>query len=144
MNEIMTKDPTTERLVKEIGLRTFADRYLDRDEEREVVRIANQLGVNEGEAAAIIVNACAETGIVREAVVRDTIRITLAYVHEKIDRAAFDVVVATGINKANKTLSEREVQRMVVAIMEETQRANVKRGWFSNWYVELKRELGIA
>ena len=140
----MTDDPSTDRLVKEIGLRTFADHYLDRDEEREVVRIAGQIGLSEIEAHAAIANFCHETGIVREAEIRDAIRAKLSSVSGKIDRAAFDEIVVDAIDFCKKTLLERDVQRMVVSAMEETHRTNVKHGWFSNWFKDLKRELGVV
>jgi hypothetical protein len=33
---------------------------------------------------------------------------------------------------------------MVISVMEETGQTQVKRGWFSDWYSSLKRELGMA
>ena len=143
--EIMTStdNTTTDRLIKEINLRTFADRYLDQAEEREVIRIASQLGVSENDAAIIIVNVCKEAGLVREADVREAIRTSLGYVEGKLDRPAFDLLVGAGMTAAKKTVSEREIQRMTIGLLKEMKREEIKRGWFSNWYTELKRELGI-
>jgi hypothetical protein len=139
-----TDDPTTDRLVKEIGLRTFADKYLDRDEEREVIRIAGQLGLAEGEAAATVARVCASLGLVREELLRDTVRVALAREPGKLDRAAFDRVAGAGMGIAQAVVSERDVRRVVIRLIDETNRANVKRGWFSNWYAELKEELGVV
>ena len=95
-----TDDPVTDRLVKEIGLRTFADKYLDRDEEREVLRIAGQLGLAEGVAAATISRVCSALGLVREEHLRDAVRVALAREPGKLDRAAFDRVASAGADAA--------------------------------------------
>lgn len=140
----MTDDPMTDRLIKEIGLRTFADRYLDGLEEGEVIRIAEQLGMDRGAAGTIIANYCQSSGTVREGTVRDAIRVKLSGTPDKLDRAAFDAVAEAGQIAAGGALSIRDAQRMTIAVMEETGRNHVKRGWFRNWYADLKRELGIA
>lgn len=140
----MTDDPMTDRLIKEIGLRTFADRYLDANEEGEVVRIAEQLGIGRDAALTVIAAYCRESGTVREGTIRDAIRSKLANVPEKLDRPAFDAVTEAGQIAAGGALTIRDAQRMTIALMEETGRTHVKRGWFRNWYADLKRELGIA
>ena len=140
----MTDDPMTDRLVKEIGLRTFADGYLDALEEGEVIRIAEQLGMERAAAQTVIGSYCAETGTVREGTVRDAIRVKLSGIPEKLDRPAFDNVVDAAQMATGGALSLREVQRMTIAVMEETGRSHVKRGWFRNWFAELKRELGMV
>lgn len=140
----MTDDPMTDRLVKEIGLRTFADGYLDSLEEGEVIRIAEQLGMDRGAAGAVIANYCRDSSTVREGTVRDAIRAKLADTPDKLDRPAFDSVAEAGQIAAGGALSIRDAQRMTIAVMEETGRTHVKRGWFRNWYAELKRELGVV
>lgn len=137
-------DTTSDRLIKEIGLRTFADRYLDQNEEREVIQIASQLGTQAEPALGIIDKACRDSGIVREVTVREAIRNRLSALPGKIDRDGFEKTVASTFPTVNQALTEREVRRLVVAIMEETKRSNVKHGWFSNWYVDQKRELGVV
>ena len=140
----MNVDPTAERLVKEIGLRTFADRYFDRDEEREVLAIASQLGMDSGPAAAVISQFCIEKNVIREATVRDAIRAGISRVDGKIDRDQFDVISAKTKETVGTVLTDREIKKLTVSVMEEMGRANVKRGWFSNWYVTVKRELGVV
>ena len=140
----MTDDPMTDRLVKEIGLRTFADRYLDALEECEVIRIAEQLGMDRSGAQAVIGSFCSKTGTVREGTVRDAIRVKLSGIPDKLDRPAFDTLAEAARTAAGGALPLREVQRLAIAVMEETGRSHVKRGWFRNWYAELKRELGVV
>ena len=139
-----TTDPTFDRLNKEIGLRSFADRYLDQNEEREVLQIASQLGVQAESAASIIAKACEDSGILREVVVRDSIHSRLAAIPGKIDHNTFEQIVAATQTMANRTLNDREVRRLVVAGVEEVKRAQVKHGWFSNWYADQKRDLGVV
>jgi hypothetical protein len=140
----MSDDPLTDRIVKEIGLRTFADRYLDASEEVEVIRIAEQLGMDRTAALAVIGDYCKETGTVREGTVRDAIRVKLSTIPDRLDRAAFDIVTDAAQTAAGTALPLREVQRMTITVMEETGRNHVKRGWFRNWYADLKRELGVV
>src|SRR5262245_38372645 len=111
----MTDDPMTDRLVKEIGLRTFADRYLDALEESEVVRIAEQLGMDRASAQAVIGSYCAETGTVREGTVRDAIRVKLSEIPDKLDRPSFDTIAESARTIAGGVLPLREVQRMTIA-----------------------------
>jgi hypothetical protein len=39
--------------------------------------------------------------------------------------------------------NDREVKRMIVTVMEETGNNKVKTGWFTNWYANLKKDLGL-
>jgi hypothetical protein len=144
MGTCMTDDPLTDRLVKEIGLRSYADRYLDASEEREVIRIAEQLGMGQNAAEAVIADYCRAGGTVRERTVRDAIRTKLAADTEPLDRPAFDALAEAGQIAAGGALSIRDAQRMAIAVMEEMGRTRVKRGWFRNWYADLKRELGVV
>jgi hypothetical protein len=40
--------------------------------------------------------------------------------------------------------SDRQVKTLIVQVMEDSGNNRVRRGWFGNWYVSLKRELGVS
>ena len=142
----MTPDVKT-RLLKEIHLRGYDDHYIDRNEEREILQIALQLGVGYEAARADMTAVCAESGYVLEsAVVRAMGEQLTALVNKqgKIDRDEFERIVAEGVKLLNGMKADREVRAMLVTVMEDSGQNRVKKGWFNDWYRTLKKELGMG
>lgn len=140
-------DEIKRRFVNEIKLRAYDDRYIDRNEEKEILQTAIQLGVNIDSARAALSQVCDENDYVMESRLIQQIKDQLQAAMSddgRIDRKEFDMIVNTVKNAAKGRKNERELQRMVIAVMEETGQTQVKRGWFSDWYSSLKRELGMA
>ncbi|MCX8138809.1 MAG: hypothetical protein N3E46_03905 [Gemmataceae bacterium] len=135
------------RFVNEIKLRAYDDKYIDRNEEKEILQTAIQLGVSIDSARAALAQVCDENDFVMESrliqQIKDQLQAALGD-DGRIDRKEFDMIVNTAKNAAKGRKNERELQRMVITVMEETGQTQVKRGWFSDWYTSLKRELGMT
>jgi uncharacterized membrane protein YheB (UPF0754 family) len=135
------------RFVNEIKLRAYDDKYIDRNEEKEILQTAIQMGVSIDSARAALAQVCDENDYVMESRLIQQIKDQLQAAMSddgRIDRKEFDMIVNTVKNAAKGRKNERELQRMVISVMEETGQTQVKRGWFSDWYSSLKRELGMA
>jgi|YNPMSStandDraft_1061717.scaffolds.fasta_scaffold83817_1 uncharacterized membrane protein YheB (UPF0754 family) len=135
------------RFVNEIKLRAYDDKYIDRNEEKEILQTAIQMGVSIDSARAALAQVCDENDFVMESRLIQQIKDQLQAAMSddgRIDRKEFDMIVNTVKNAAKGRKNERELQRMVISVMEETGQTQVKRGWFSDWYSSLKRELGMA
>jgi uncharacterized membrane protein YheB (UPF0754 family) len=135
------------RFVNEIKLRAYDDKYIDRNEEKEILQTAIQMGVSIDSARAALAQVCDENDYIMESrliqQIKDQLQAALGD-DGRIDRKEFDMIVNTAKNAAKGRKNERELQRMVITVMEETGQTQVKRGWFSDWYSSLKRELGMA
>jgi hypothetical protein len=62
----MSPDDIKKRIVNEIKARAYDDKYIDRNEEREIVRIAIELGVTVESALAALSQVCDEFGYALE------------------------------------------------------------------------------
>jgi hypothetical protein len=105
------------------------------------------MGVSIDSARAALAQVCDENDFVMESRLIQQIKDQLQAAMSddgRIDRKEFDMIVNTVKNAAKGRKNERELQRMVISVMEETGQTQVKRGWFSDWYSSLKRELGMA
>ena len=134
------------RLIEEIKLRAYEDKYIDRGEEREILQIAIQLGVGVDSARAALVQVCDECNYVMETAllkqIKDQIE-TAAGNDGMVDQREFDMIFANIKRAVQNKKNDREVKRMIVTVMEETGNNKVKKGWFSNWYTTLKQDLGM-
>lgn len=136
----MTTSSVIDRLNHEIGLRTFSDRFLDREEEREVRLIAERMSLEGIEAH--IQEICQKQSIIREASLRSQIELQIESLFGKagkIDEPGF-IAVCAAVNR-DQIIPEREVKKIVISVMQDLKRTNVRRGWFSNWFTSLKNEL---
>lgn len=141
-----TKADIQTRFASEIALRGYDDRYIDRDEEREILQIAVELGMDVPLARATLAVAADEKDYVLESAVVRAVRDALdvaAGVDGRVDEREFNRAVAQGLTAARGRRSERQVRRLAVEAVEEGSR-RVKTGWFSNWYAAVRRELGLA
>lgn len=143
----MTTDDVKNRLVEEIHLRGYDDKYIDRNEEREILQIAIQLGVAVEAARADLAVVCASEGYIQESAVVRAMREQLAAVAGKggrVDRGGFERVLVDAVRRVQGKKTDREVKKMLVTVMEDTGQNRVKAGWFRNWYKAVKREVGVA
>ena len=143
----MTPDDVKAKLLKEIHLRGYDDHYIDRNEEREILQIALQLGVGYEVARAEMTAVCVQSGYVLESTV---VRVMGERLAEQVkaagavDRDGFERIVGEGVQLVRGKKGDRDVRAMLVTLMEDTGHNRVKGGWFSNWYRTLKKELGVA
>jgi hypothetical protein len=139
-------DDIKNRIVNEIKLRGYEDKYVDRAEEREILQIAIQLGVNIDSARGALVQVCEESNYVLESAIvkqiKDQIE-TAAGNGGLVDQKEFEMIFANVKKAVAGKKNDREIKKMIVTVMEETGNNKVKKGWFSNWYATLKQELGM-
>jgi hypothetical protein len=142
----MSIDDIKKRFVDEIKLRAYDDRYIDKNEEREILQIAIQLGVGIDGARAALIQVCDENGFVIESLIvkliKDQVQ-SAAGSEGTVDQSLFESVFANAKKAINGKKNDREVKRMIVHIMEETGNNKVRAGWFRNWYSSLKKDLGV-
>jgi hypothetical protein len=140
-------DDIKKRFVNEVKLRAYDDKYLDRDEEREILQISIQLGVAIEAARSALVQVCEDNGYVLESQlikqVKDQIAVAAGN-DGKVDQKEFDMVFQTAKRAASGKKTDRELKKMIVQVMEDTGNNKIKTGWFSNWYTALKADLGIS
>ena len=140
----MSPDDIKKRIVNEINARAYDDKYIDRTEEREIVRIAIELGVTVESALAAHATVCDEFGYVLESRVVKQIaeQFATAAAGGKIDRRAFDGVFDTVKRAVDGKKTERDVKKLMVQVLEAIG-TRVKTGWFTDWYASLKKDLGV-
>lgn len=142
----MTEDDIKQRFQHEIELRAVDDKYIDRNEEREILEIAIQLGMSRDRALGALAEVCSRQGYVLESGVLKSIRqqLEVAIANDgKVDRNEFDVLFRNAKEAMGGKKSDREIKKMIVLLMEDTGNNRVKIGWFSDWYSTLKKDLGM-
>jgi hypothetical protein len=143
----MTPAEVRQRLASVIDWRATDDQYIDRDEEREILQFAVQMGYGLDDARTELAAVCVERGYVLESAVLRVIReqIEAAVRNDgKIDRAEFERAFAAARAAVRGKKSDADIKRMLVTMMEDTGNTRVRRGWFTNWYTALKKELGMG
>ena len=143
----MSIEEVKKRFVNEIKLRAYDDKYVDRNEEREILQVAIQLGVSIDSARTALAQVCDEAGYVLESGVLKAIRDNVeaaAGNDGKIDQKEFDLIFGNIKRSAQSKKNDREIKKMIVTVMEDTGNNKVKTGWFSDWYAALKKDLGMA
>ena len=143
----MDTDEIKKRFLKEITLRGYDDKFIDRNEEREIIQLAIQLGMNIDSARLALSQVCVDLDYVQESSVANMIRnqLTTALGNDgKVDRKEFDHVFATVKQAMKGCKTDVEIKKMMVNLLEESGQARIKRGWFTDWYAAMKRELGLV
>jgi hypothetical protein len=139
---MMTEDEIKKRFVSEIELRGYDDKYIDRNEEREILQIAIQLGVSIDNARLALAQVCEEKGYIIESAIARQIRSEVDSA-KRVDRREFDAIFESTRKAVQGKKNDREIKRMIVTVMEDAGSNRVKTGWFRNWYAIMKRDLGI-
>ena len=143
----MSIEDIKKRFVNEIKLRAYDDKYIDKNEEREILQIAIQLGVSIDSARGALVQVCDDQGYVLESVIVKNIKDQVesaAGNDGKVDQKEFDLIFGNIKRTAQGKKNDRELKKMIVTVMEDTGNNKVKTGWFSDWYSALKKDLGMA
>lgn len=143
----MSIDEIKKRFVNEIKLRAYDDKYIDKNEEREILQIAIQLGVSIDSARGALVSVCDDHNYVLESVILKQIKDqveTAAGNDGRVDQKEFDLILGNIKRGMQGKKNEREIKKMIVTVMEDTGNNKVKTGWFSDWYSALKKDLGMA
>jgi hypothetical protein len=142
----MSIEEIKKRYVNEIKLRAYDDKYIDRNEEREILQIAIQMGVSIESARSALIQVCDEHSYIMESQIvkqiKDQVE-TAAGNDGKVDQKEFDLIFGNIKRAVQSKKNDREIKKMIVTVMEETGNNKVKTGWFSDWYTALKRDLGM-
>jgi hypothetical protein len=142
----MSIDDIKKRFVNEIKLRAYDDKYIDKNEEREILQIAIQLGVSIESARGALIQVCDEHSYIMETVILKQIRDqveTAAGNDGMVDQKEFELIFGNIKRAMQSKKNDREIKKMIVTVMEDTGNNKVKTGWFSNWYAALKKDLGM-
>lgn len=142
----MSVEEVKKRFVNEIKLRAYDDKYVDRNEEREILQVAIQLGVSIDSARTALAQVCDEAGYVLESGVLKAIRDNVeaaAGDDGKIDQKEFEMIFAQAKKAMQGKKNDNQIKKMIVQVMEDTGNTKVKTGWFSDWYSTMKRDLGM-
>ncbi len=143
----MSVEDIKKRFVNEIKLRGYDDKYIDRNEEREILQIAIQLGINIDSARTALGQVCGDSDYVLESAVLKLVRERLdvaAGDDGVIDEAEFDAVFAFAKQAFGGKKNDRQIKLMIVNVMEDTGNTKVKKGWFTDWYKAMKKDLGMV
>ena len=138
----MSEDEIKKRFASEIELRGYDDKYIDRNEEREILQIAIQLGVSIDSARLALVQVCEGKGFIIESAIARQIEQDVE-VRGKVDRHEFEAIFVNTRKAVQGKKNDRDIRKMIVTVMEDTGNNRVKTGWFSNWYANLKKDLGL-
>jgi hypothetical protein len=142
----MDLDAIKKKFVEEVKLRAFDDKYVDRAEEKEILRSAIDMGVSVDSARGALVQVCEMNGYVLEShalkQVKDMME-TFATNDGKIDEKEFKdaVSICKKVTQGKKT--DVQCKRMVLEIMQENS-YQARTGWLSNWHSAAKKEVGMA
>jgi hypothetical protein len=142
----MSLDEVKRQFVEQVKLRAYDDKYIDKNEEREILQIALQQGVTVDSARAALAQVCEMQGYVLEsrvmAQVKDLVE-TFASNDGKIDEKEFNDAVTTCKKACQGKKNDLQCKRMVIEVIEENS-YKVKTGLFSNWYARVKKAVGVA
>ena len=142
----MNLDEVKRQFVEQVKLRAYDDKYIDKNEEREILQIALQHGITVDSARAALAQVCEGNGYVLEtrvlADIKDLVD-TFANNDGKIDEKEFNDAVAQCKKKTQGKKNDVQCKRMVIEVIEDNS-YKVKTGMFSNWYAKVKKEVGVA
>ncbi len=141
----MTLDEVKKRFVEEVKLRAYDDKYIDKNEEREILQIALQQGVSVDSARAALAQVCEANSYVLESKVISQLKDVLdtqAGNDGKIDEKEFNDAVTMCKKFTLGKRSDIQCKRMVIEIIEDNVYKTSK-GWLSDWYARTKKEVGL-
>ena len=142
----MSIEDVKRRFVEEVKLRAYDDKYIDKNEEREILQIAIQQGIGVDSARAALAQVCEANGYVVESRVLNEIKDlidTFASNDGKIDQKEFNDTVTTLKKRCQNKKNDIQCKRMVIDVIEENS-YKVKTGMFSNWYANVKKEVNYG
>src|SRR5947209_20127796 len=140
----MSLDEVKRQFVEQVKLRAYDDKYIDKNEEREILQMALQHGVTVDSARSALAQVCESNGYVLEsrvlAQLKDLVD-TFASNDGKIDEKEFNDAVTTLKKRCQGKRNDNQCKKMVIEIIEDNS-YKVKTGLFSNWYRNVKKEVG--
>jgi hypothetical protein len=136
----MNLDDVKKRFVQEIKLRAYDDRYVDKDEEMEILKIAIADGITVDSARPALRQVCEANDYTVEGLLDEKAREMLEQfaADGEVDKKEFEDTVAVVTKAAKGRLSEAKVKKKVKGIME-AQDMKPRDGLFKggSWYKEI-------
>ena len=120
------------------------DKYIDSNEEREIVKDCVDIGIPLESAQAVLLEVCRKRGYVLETNLMKKVNASLqASLGDdgKIDQEEFGEAVAICVQEARGRVDEAYCKRLVIRMIERGE-APVKTGFFSDWFKKIKKEVG--
>jgi hypothetical protein len=142
----MSLDEVKRQFVEQVKLRAYDDKYIDKNEEREILQMALQHGVTGDSARAALAQVCEAQGYVLESVALKAVKEMIdiqANNDGKIDEKEFGDAVALLKVRTEGKKNDIQCKRMVIEIIEDNS-YKIKTGLFSNWFSRIKKEVGMA
>jgi hypothetical protein len=137
----MSADDLQGLCVAQIRLRSYDERYIDENDEREILEIIGQQGAAPDSARNTLFEVCDRHNYVLESRVLADLKDRIATA--KIDEKEFNDAVASSKKRLRGKKDEMQVRRLVVEIIEENG-FKVRTGMFWNWYAKVKKEVGLG
>ncbi len=142
----MSLDDVKKQFLEQVKLRAYDDKYIDKNEEREILQIALQMGVTVDSARAALAQVCEANDYVVESQVLVRIKEQLETFAEndgKIDEKEFNDTVSIAKKATKGKKNEIQLKRMVLEVMADNSYKE-KTGWFSNWLARVRKEVGMS
>jgi hypothetical protein len=142
----MSLEDVKKRFVEEVKLRAYDDKYIDKNEEREILQIAIQQGISVDSARAALAQVCDAQGYILETKVLSEIKDlvdTFASNDGVVSEKEFNDSVAQLKKRCQGKRNEIQCKKMVIEIIEDNS-YKVKEGMFHHWYGKVKKEVGMA
>ena len=142
----MSMDKVKRQFVEQVKLRAYDDKYIDKNEEREILQIALQQGVTVDSARAALAQVCEAQNYVLEsraiANVKEVID-TFASNDGHIDEKEFKDAVTTCKKQTQGKKTDVQCKRMVIEIIEDNS-FKVKQSMFNHWFDAAKKDAGMT
>jgi hypothetical protein len=142
----MSLEDVKKRFVEEVKLRAYDDKYIDKNEEREILQIAIQQGISVDSARAALGQVCDAQGYVVETRVLSEIKDlldTFASNDGVVSEKEFNDSVTQLKKRCQGKRNDQQCKKMVIEIIEDNS-YKVKEGMFNHWYGKVKKEVGMA
>ena len=141
----MSLEEIKKRFVEEVKLRAYDDKYIDRKEEREILQIALQQGISVDSARAALAQVCEAQDYVLESKVIAQLKDILdtsAGNDGSIDEKEFADAVLNCKKWTKGKKNEVQCKKMVIELIDDAA-FKTSKGWFSDWYGTIKKEVGM-
>jgi len=142
----MASEEVKKRFLQEIKLRGYDDKYIDVNEEKEILKIALEAGSDLDAARQAMLQICEKHDFIVESAALNRVRELLqTFVGNdgKLDEKEFNDTLALCKRATGGKKTDRECKIMVLKLIEEDG-SKIKTGMMSNWYKRVQKEVGLA
>jgi hypothetical protein len=142
----MSLEEVKKRFVEEIKLRAYDDKYIDKNEEREILQQAIQMGVSVDSARGALFQVCEANSYMVESRILDSVKKVLETFAENdgvISEKEFNDAVTICKKECQGKRTEVQCKKMVIQLVEDNS-WKTKQGMFHHWYDRVKKDAGMA